>query len=172
MPPGLVASTSRMGSVGLLPLDGCERTLGLVSIESARTHSGMLSRLTVAPMGSHLVELYEDEEILAETVAEFLAPALGGGGVAVIVATPEHRRSFTVALCAADLDVAAARRAGRLVELDARETLSRFMVDTSPDPGLFEEVIGGLLATMPAMSGDLFVYGEMVALLWDDGNGA
>jgi signal transduction histidine kinase len=123
-------------------------------------------------MGSHLVELYEDEEILAETVAEFLAPALGGGGVAVIVATPEHRRSFTVALCAADLDVAAARRAGRLVELDARETLSRFMVDTSPDPGLFEEVIGGLLATMPAMSGDLFVYGEMVALLWDDGNGA
>src|ERR1051325_3166441 len=39
----------------------------------------------------HQVQFYETESYLANSVTDFLSPALKGGGSAVLVATPEHR---------------------------------------------------------------------------------
>ena len=44
--------------------------------------------------GRHVVQFYGHDEELAERVAGYLLEALGGGGVAVVIATPEHRREF------------------------------------------------------------------------------
>ena len=51
--------------------------------------------------------------------------------------------------------------------LDARETLELFMVDGSPDPFRFHTQVARLVteAGRPVRA-----FGEMVALLWDDGN--
>jgi signal transduction histidine kinase len=70
------------------------------------------------------------------------------------------------------LDVAAASAEGRLILLDAAETLARFMVDGSPDPERFAEVVGGLVAKAARGRKRLRAFGEMVALLWDAGNRA
>jgi hypothetical protein len=42
----------------------------------------------------HLALFYRDEQELTERVSEYLLPAVQDGGVAIVVATPAHRRSI------------------------------------------------------------------------------
>jgi hypothetical protein len=59
---------------------------------------------------------------------------------------------------------------GRYFAADARETLARFMVNGLPDATRFAITIGELLTQAKASSqGRLAIYGEMVALLWGQG---
>jgi hypothetical protein len=118
----------------------------------------------------HAVEFYETSAFLVETVCAFVAPALLARNSAVVVATPEHREAFATALSAAGVDVDAAIVDGRYVVFDAAELLSMFMVDGAPHPGLFREVVGAVLSRASAGGRQVKVYGEMVALLWADGD--
>jgi hypothetical protein len=54
----------------------------------------------------HVVLFYRDEQELAERVTGYLLPAIQDGGVAIAVATPDHRRSFERYLAGAGVDVA------------------------------------------------------------------
>lgn len=118
----------------------------------------------------HVVEFYETDDFLVESVRDFIAAALRDGDAAVIVATDEHRRRFRRALAEAGVDLAGAEQEGRFVILDAAETFARFMVDDMPRLDLFNEVIGGLISTVTATGRAVRVYGEMVAVLWAEGN--
>jgi signal transduction histidine kinase len=79
---------------------------------------------------------------------------------------------FRTALATRGLDVGALVDSGTLVMLDAAQTLAAFMRASRPDPALFEQVVGGVLAATAAKSpgGHFYAYGEMVDLLWRDGN--
>ncbi len=67
------------------------------------------------------------------------------------------------------MDVAAARERGAYLDVDAREAVSRFMVDGRPDGTGFERVIGGIVRKAVGSGRPVRAYGEMVALLWDEG---
>ena len=122
-----------------------------------------------AGRGEHIVLFYQDEHELAVRVNEYLLPAVtDGGGAAIVIATPDHRRSFEEHLAGAGADVAAARARGSYLELDANETIGRFMVGDRPDPAGFWQVISPLLRRA-AGTGPVRVFGEMVSLLWDAG---
>ena len=118
---------------------------------------------------SHGVQFYETEAFLFETVGQFVAAGLKAGNQVLVIATPEHRQGFTSRL--ESLGFPAAAAASQLTLLDARETLSRFMVGEMPDPDLFRDVVGSLMAGIqdahPAAA--IRAYGEMVDLLWRDG---
>ena len=118
----------------------------------------------------HLVEFYETEEFLVDTVCGFLAPALSDGDSAIVVATAAHCDAFERALEDAGIDVAAALSDGRYVALEARDVLARFMVAGAPDPARFRETVSAVMAGASAGGRRMRVYGEMVALLWDDGD--
>jgi diguanylate cyclase (GGDEF)-like protein len=118
----------------------------------------------------HLVEFYETESFLVDTVARFLLPALRDGDAAIVVATAEHRDAFEAALDEAGIDVQAAVREGRYLGFDARAVLSRFMVDGAPAPARFARAIGDVMDEAARGGRSIRVYGEMVALLWDDGD--
>jgi diguanylate cyclase (GGDEF)-like protein len=118
----------------------------------------------------HLVEFYETEAFLVETVCGFHAPGLRDGQAAIIVATPAHRHAFEAALEDAGIDVDAAAREGRYAAFDARDVLARFMIDGAPDAHRFAATIGAVMDRCGAGGRSIRVYGEMVALLWDDGN--
>jgi len=118
----------------------------------------------------HLVEFYETTAFLVETVTDFIAPALQAADAAVVVATPEHREAFEASLTAAGADLAAATAEGRYLAFDAAELLSMFMIGGVPHPGLFREVVGSVLTRACAGGRQVKVYGEMVALLWADGD--
>ncbi len=52
----------------------------------------------------HVVEFYETDRFLADTVSDFVGPGLHAGGAAIVVATAEHRVMFEAALHAAGID--------------------------------------------------------------------
>jgi signal transduction histidine kinase/ActR/RegA family two-component response regulator len=121
--------------------------------------------------GDHIVQFYESDDYLSTAVAGFLAEGLNAGESAIVIATPTHRRAFHTRLQSMGLDPDGLVRTGQLVMLDARETLSTFMDDGRLDPRefrtnvvrLLERSRGGRVATARA-------FGEMVDLLWQDGN--
>jgi len=124
-----------------------------------------------APCGhDHLVEFYETQAFLVHTVCGFLAPSLDDGDTAIVIATPAHRAAFESALDEAGIDVQAAVREGRYVALDARDVLARFMVGGSPDPTRFALTINAAMDLASYGGRKIRAYGEMVALLWDDGD--
>lgn len=118
----------------------------------------------------HVVEFYETTACLVATVADFVVPALRDGAAAVVVATREHRDAFAAAIRAegVDLDVAAAE--GRFTSLDAGELLAAFMVAGAADRARFDRVVGDTLDRAAEGGRAVKVYGEMVALLWADGD--
>ena len=79
------------------------------------------------------VLFYRDEQELTERVSEYLLPAVQDGGVAIVVATPDHRRSFERHLADAGVDVAAPAPAA-VPRGDASETMRGFMVADWPIP--------------------------------------
>ena len=119
--------------------------------------------------GRHVVQFYGRDEELAERVTGYLLGALGRGGVAIVIATPEHRREFETRLGQAGVDLAAARDSGSYLALDAGQTLRQFMAGGKPDRAAFDRVIGAVIRRSAAGGQLVHAFGEMVALLWDEG---
>jgi PAS domain S-box-containing protein len=111
----------------------------------------------------HAVQFYEDEQFLVGRVAEFLAEGAREGEPCVVIATAEHNASFAAALRSSGVDTEAIRF------LDARATLEQFLDRGMPDAGRFREVIGGALQEVRGPLSRVRAYGEMVDLLWRDG---
>ena len=114
--------------------------------------------------GAHQVQFYDREEFLYEIVGGFIEKALAAGEPVILIATPEHRRGFSDALIARGFDP------DRVVFEDARETMATFMTGGMPDTERFLSAMGARLERLTATHGRLSAYGEMVDLLWRDGN--
>ena len=93
----------------------------------------------------HLVQFYEDDGPLLDTLGDFVASGLGAGGGALVIATAQLRDGLDGRLRALGVDVDGATAAGRLLAVDAAETLARVMVDGVPDESRFRAVVGELL---------------------------
>jgi KaiC/GvpD/RAD55 family RecA-like ATPase len=123
----------------------------------------------------HVVQLYGgNDQLLTRNVSRYLAEGLRRGDALVVIATPEHADAITRELTLDGADAVAASRDGRLVVLDARETLDRFLVGGQPDEHLFRDVVGAVLAEAHRRSstGHVRAFGEMVGLLWVAGDRA
>jgi signal transduction histidine kinase len=120
----------------------------------------------------HAVQFYESDEFLIRSVSDFLLSGFKLNEPAVVIATAEHREGLAQELASRDVDVAGYRQRGMLIELDARNTLSAFMVNGAPDSSLFRTTIAPVLEKARGRrSPPVRAYGEMVNLLWCDGNG-
>ena len=69
----------------------------------------------------HFVQIYEADDVLVRSVAEYVIHGIKAGATCVVVATPEHRAGIKqlVTKFAANLSAH-----GQYVELDARECLA------------------------------------------------
>jgi len=127
-----------------------------------------------AGLRAHSVQFYEDDAFLLDGLGRFIGAALGAGEAAIVIATPAHRQALRQQLGDLDLDVARLEEHGRYVALDAAETVSQFMVDDWPDRSRFFDVVGGALDRLRAASRSahpqIAAFGEMVAILWAEGN--
>ena len=118
--------------------------------------------------GDHAVAFYQEDE-LAGLVGGYLQSAISAGGAAVLVATPEHRSLVSKWLKAAGTDLTGASADGSYVPLDADQTIGRFTINGRPDPASFWEVMSPVLAAASWKRGPVRVFGEMVAVLWEQG---
>ena len=121
---------------------------------------------------NHVVQFYEDDAFLCDTVARFAGAGLAAGESVIIIATELHRHGLRQRLAANDFDVDRALASGRLQLLDAAETLERLLVGGMPDRARADEVLGGLVRAAGAGRTHVRAYGEMVDLLWRDGKHA
>ena len=117
---------------------------------------------------NHIVQFYEDDDFLCDTVAHFLGAGLIRGEPIVVFATAAHRAGLRERLLEKAFDVDRACAAGQITLLDADEMLGRFMVGGLPNARLFNESVGGVIETIRARRGPVRVraFGEMVDLLW------
>jgi PAS domain S-box-containing protein len=118
---------------------------------------------------SHLVLFYESDAFLADSLTRFIGDGLEAGDAAVVIATSRHHEHLAERLQGRGLELIAARQEGRYIALEAAETLSKIMRAGRPDEKRFVEIIGGVLRRA-ATKGRVRVFGEMVALLWAEGN--
>jgi signal transduction histidine kinase len=121
---------------------------------------------------THVVQFYDTEVYLAAAVADYVAGGLRSGQPVVVIATPEHCDAFSIRIKAKGLDVESARAGGQLVMLDVHETLSTFMSGSVPDAHRFNRVIGDVLSRAVCGTNHSVTraYGEMVDVLWKEGN--
>jgi signal transduction histidine kinase/CheY-like chemotaxis protein len=118
----------------------------------------------------HFVQFYEEDGYLLNSLSGFIGSAINSGDGALVVATGDHREGLDGLLRANGLDLVSARERGQYVCLDAAETLSKFMVNGSPEPKRFTKVIGNVIENITDGRNCVRAFGEMVALLWAEGN--
>lgn len=112
----------------------------------------------------HTVHFYEHEHELVASVTRYLSDGIRRGEVAIVIATAEHRAAFGEEL--ARLGLADAP----LIALDAAETLAGFMIDGRVDAASFEATVGAFVRDRSKSGETVRAFGEMVALLWAEGN--
>lgn len=147
-------------------------------MDCAELNTADIGNLNYAPrsawdeMGDaeHFVQFYEADGFLLNSLSGFIGQAITSGDAAVVVATQAHRDGLDELLQANGLDVRSAKSRGRYVSLDAAETLSKFMLNGAPEPARFKEVLGGVIAGVTDGRSRIKAFGEMVALLWAEGN--
>jgi hypothetical protein len=120
--------------------------------------------------GDHVVRFYEDDDELVSMVTGYNASALARGEAAVIVATPDHAALVRIALLAKGTDVVGAEALGRLTILDVAETLAAFTSGEGRiDARAFDDVMRPLVRRAAEAGSGVCLYGEMVAVLFDEG---
>lgn len=128
------------------------------------------ARARVTPRG-HAVQFYENDSSLIQSLVQHVAPVLIAGDTVIIIATGEHRQRLDRELETRGVDLAAARTSQRYIVLDSAETLQKFLVEGWPDAAKFKQVMGRLVeeAESSRCGHRLFLFGEMVAHLWNEG---
>ena len=128
----------------------------------------------IDPVCDHEVQFYFNDSYLLDSVAFFFEGALRRTGSAIVVATEAHRAGIQKRLEACGIPLSTAIQQGRFIALDAQQTLDTFMRGGQPDPVLFREVVGKVVAganlACKDKSGEVAIFGEMVSLLCEQGN--
>lgn len=127
----------------------------------------------IAP-GEHFAQIYEEDSDFLDTLEGFVVSGLQDGDSVVLIITPEHLARLEDRLKAyGDETVTLARSLGQLITADAEQVLSRFMVNGWPDEERFVRTVTELLESSRKAGRRIRAFGEMVALLWAQGqNGA
>lgn len=120
--------------------------------------------------GDHVVQVYDRDEDLLGLVGGYLAASVLGGDAVIVMASPSHCDVFRGALLSAGVDVEAAEDAGALVVVDATEIASKLVADGRVDPKAFDELIAGPVRQAAKDDRPVRVFGEIVAVMWEDGN--
>jgi hypothetical protein len=133
----------------------------------------VLNRIPDAKSNAHVVQLYDaDEEHLIRNVGRYFSEGFALGEGALIIAGADHVEAFAAELESLGFDLQQLAREGRMIVLDAAETLHRLMLRGLPDADRFNAMLEGPLAELCAISdaGRFRAYGEMVGLLWAAGS--
>jgi KaiC/GvpD/RAD55 family RecA-like ATPase len=117
----------------------------------------------------HFVQFYESDDFIVNSVAEYVTHGLKTGETCIVIATNEHLDAIERRVESFGVDLMAARESEAYIAFDAASTLAKFMDGDRPDPKLFSKAIGALMRKI-TKRGPVRAFGEMVALLVQDGN--
>lgn len=141
-------------------------------------HPNTHSSTSQAPEGGvviagsgHMVQFYEDEAFLHSTLREFVGIGLHAGHACVVIGRKEHINALEGQLVDAITQSVHGNR-GYYRAMNAHEALNRFMIGGKPDWERFQTYVGGILDEAARHATPVRVFGEMVDMLWEEGNRA
>ena len=122
----------------------------------------------IAPY-DHVVQIYEEKEIFLDTLIGFVGSGINNGDCVIVIARGETLKLLNKQLRAHTIRIDTLIAEDQYVPLDAEETLAKFMVNGWPDEALFMELVSELIARARKKNRQLRAFGEMVAILWEQG---
>jgi anti-sigma regulatory factor (Ser/Thr protein kinase) len=131
--------------------------------------SAIVEPIKVEP-GAHVVHFYRDDADLAVTVGGHLAEALRDDAVVIAIATEPHLSAFEREFDLDGIDAAGAAESGSLIMLDASATLAELEINGQISRHAFQQVVGTLVRNATGRGRTVRAYGEMVDLLWREGD--
>ena len=142
-----------------------------------RAESGSAKNVVVSSCNgheAHTTQFYSEDAFLIEGLAKFIGGAVSAGDAAIIIATPRHSEALQRHLQDAGVEIGGAIDQGRVCLLDADKTLVRFMSGGRPQREPFLKLMGSTIDRVRSAAGGdecrVAAFGEMVALLWAEGN--
>jgi hypothetical protein len=122
----------------------------------------------------HSVQFYDLQHELIDRLSGIISSGLVVGNSVFVIVTKAHRAALLDSLTRLEIDVRDYARSGKFAMYDANEMLDSFIVDGVPDRRLFNRTVGKIVegAKQTAASDEVrvTVFGEMVAVLWEEGN--
>ena len=122
----------------------------------------------IAPC-DHVLQIYENEENFSTVLRGFVQTGLDAGDGVVIIATEQHLKSLNTNLAREGYNLRDLYNV-QYFPLDAHVMLSKFMVNGWPDEQLFMEFASGILKKARISNKKIRAFGEMVAILWENGD--
>ena len=123
----------------------------------------------IAPC-EHVLQIYEDDQVFLDLLAGFVGGGLKAGECVIAIATTAHLIALDERLKQAGFNVFDLKLRDQYLPLNAEETLDAFMVNGWPDGVLFKYLVSNLVAKAKNRNLKVRAFGEMVALLWAQGN--
>jgi hypothetical protein len=123
----------------------------------------------IAP-AEHVCQIYGDETFFMDALEGFIGGGLRAGESVIVIATAGHLHALEKRLRGNWLDLDRARWEDRYIAVLAQETLGNFMVNGMPDEALFRMTMNEMIARARGGGRKVRVFGEMVAILWAEGN--
>lgn len=118
----------------------------------------------------HVVQIYNDDHAFLDLLEGFVASGFAANDCVIVIATDEHQHALEERLRFKGHNVFDLKLQDQYIQLSARETLGEFMINNWPDEVLFRHMINRFLARARSRNRRVRVFGEMVALLWTQGN--
>lgn len=118
----------------------------------------------------HIVQFFDTDESRARNVATFLAQGYAAEEPIVVIARPRNWTGILEHLERLGVPVTQAIADGKIVVMDAQETLRRIARNGPPTAAGFEQTVGASVAALAAGGRRLRAYGEMVDVLAQRGD--
>jgi hypothetical protein len=123
----------------------------------------------IAPC-DHVVQIYEDEAILVDTLSGFIGGGINAGDGCIIIATKEHLNKLEDRLKSYGVHVDSLISEKRYFPVVAEDFLKKFMVDNWPDEKLYLEAIEELMGQAGGNKRKIRAFSEIFSLLWNENN--
>ena len=135
-----------------------------------QTESTHVHQVCSVESGEHFVQIYNKDQSLIDCLFAFLTKGFKSDEVAIVIATRAHRNALEKQFVAAGYSVPELKRTGKYAPFDAAETLGLFMHEGQPEAFRFNALVGALIKSAARKGNGVRAFGEMVAILWDEGN--
>ncbi len=125
----------------------------------------------IAP-AEHVVQIYENDEAFLNLLEGFVSSGIIAGECVILIATAVHLNALTERLTKQGNDIETLTADDQLILLDAKETLAQFMINGWPEASLFNKTVSQIIQRAKDKNRSVRAFGEMVALLWAEGDTA
>jgi hypothetical protein len=118
----------------------------------------------------HILHTYSDTDDLISTLFTFVDDGFKSNDAVLLISTSEHRQMLDDRLRQEGHNVFSLRLRDQYICIDALEMLAEFTINGKPDPLLFSYTVTDLVQRARRSRRHVRAFGEMVAILWSDGN--